>query len=211
MGGVKFLFEGWRKASIFQRIFSLLFAVGTALMPFLNHEKLGSDDYLFPKFFIFVPAIFLMTITIAFGFRDLSAKLVRSFPFAKQLYTKSVPLFTIILTLGTVLPIVTAYFIFLKTIGAETVQFSDTLIIGSVICFLLLLTTPIFATAKAGVIFSYCSVFIPIVILVELFGTKYKNGFGVPITVALLIFVGVLIFGTLWAFFISSVKFGKQR
>ena len=97
MGGVKFLFEGWRKASIFQRIFSLLFAVGTALMPFLNHEKLGSDDYLFPKFFIFVPAIFLMTITIAFGFCDLSAKLVRSFPFAKQLYTKSVPLFTIIL------------------------------------------------------------------------------------------------------------------
>lgn len=211
MRGVKFLFEGWRKASIFKHIFSLLFTVGTALMPFLNHEKLGSDDYLFPKLFIFVPAIYLMTITIAFGFRDLSAKLVRSFPFAKQLYTKSVPLFTIILTLGTVLPIVTAYFIFLKTIGAETVQFSDTLIIGAVICFLLLLTTPIFATAKAGVIFSYCSVFIPIVILVELFGTKFKNGFGVPLTTAVLIFAATIVFGIVWAFIISSVKYKKFR
>ena len=152
-----------------------------------------------------------MTITIAFGFRDLSAKLVRSFPFAKQLYTKSVPLFTIILTLGTVLPIVTAYFIFLKTIGAETVQFSDTLIIGAVICFLLLLTTPIFATAKAGVIFSYCSVFIPIVILVELFGTKFKNGFGVPLTTAVLIFAATIVFGIGWAFIISSVKYKKFR
>lgn len=192
-------------------VVTVVIAVVIAVLPFVMHEPLGEDDYMFPKIFISVDGVFVTSMGILCGCRDFGAnKLAPSMPIAKAMYTRSAPMFIVILGAGTSLVLLCAYFIFLGVIGAETVQFSDTLLMGAAVCGPLLIFMPLLARVPGGgLIGMYPSVLFVIVLMFVCGKEKKLYGFDVPLPISAGIFAAVLILGTVWAFWISAVNYRK--
>lgn len=212
MKGLKFIIQSWRRMAVFFWIgvvFSLIFAV----LPFFFHEEASSEDYLFPKVFIFFPSFFMMELGVICGCRDIAAnRLVRSFPIAKELYTKSVPTFVVLLMLGVSAVSVTAYFIFLGIIGAEEKHFADTLIIGAII------TAPVFASASfftnipGGGMFCVYIAVLPIVIMATVGSdTVMREGFGLSLPAAAAVSAALIIVSAALMFVIANRRFKKSN
>lgn len=212
MKGLKFIFDSWRKMPFFFW-FAIIVSLACALLPFLMHEDLGAEEYLFPKMFIFFPAFFMTEIGLICGCRDIAAnKLVRSFPIAKALYTRSVPIFITILMLGVSLVCVAAYFIFLGIIGAEAAQFADTLIIGAFIIAPELIVSALLANIPGGGVFAVYVAALPIVLVSTIGGdTVMRNGFGVSVPIAVLITAAAVIISAALMFIIANWRYKKSN
>ncbi len=208
MKGLKFLFKSWIKMPFFFW-FSIIFSAAFLVLPFVLHEEVGSEDYLAPKMFLFFPSMFMSELGLICGCRDIAAnKLVRSFPIAKELYTRSVPAFVMLITLGISAVSVGAYFIFLGIIGAEAVQFSDVLIIGAIICFSQLLVSSFLTTMLGGGVLAVYFVAAPMVAITVMDSKNLTHsGFGVPVWAAVLIFVAAAAAGTVLLFAISARRY----
>lgn len=218
MKGLRFLFDSWRKMPIcfwFGIVISLAFAV----LPFIFHNETEIDEYMFPKMFIFFPAFFMTEMGLICGCRDIAAnKLVRSFPIAKELYTKSVPMFVMILTLGISAVVVTAYFIFLGIIGAGAEQFADTLIVGAFIIAPELIASVLFAHIPGGGVLCVYVAALPIVLISTIGGdTVMRTGFGVPLPAAVLISAAAIAASAVlmfviarWRYMTSTVKINNM-
>lgn len=214
MKGLKFLFASWKKMPVFFWLGLGMSAVFLVL-PFVMHETLGSEDYLYPKIFLFFPSFFMAEIGLICGCRDIAAnKLVRSFPIARELYTKAVPTFILILTLGISIVVMLAYFVFLGIIGAEERQFADTLIIATLIIVPELIAPPFFTTTPGGGAIMIYFVMAPIVV-VSMIGahTTMHMGFDLPLWAAALIFtvsaaVSVMLLYRIaaWRYIKSNIK-----
>ncbi|MDE6725212.1 MAG: hypothetical protein K2J79_06370, partial [Ruminiclostridium sp.] len=134
-------------------IFLILFSMAIEVLPFVFHENLGSEDYLFPKAALFFASMILTAITAIIILRDLLGnKLVHSLPISKKLCTRSIPTFTAFLILGLSIVFIGVYFVFLGSINAETAQYSDTLIMGAAICGSLLFFSSVLMQNFAGII-----------------------------------------------------------
>lgn len=212
MRGLKLLFNSWYKMK-FLFWAMLVLAVLIGIMPFFEHEALGSDDYLFPKMFLFFPIILLAEVGLICGCRDICAnRLMRSVPIAKELYTRSVPVFITVMVVGSSAVMMTAYFIFLGVIGAEISQFSDTLICGALFCLPILILSPFAARVTAGGVIIVYALFLPAVAVVIIGGDKVQSsGFGLPLWAAAAIFAASLAVGTWFAFWISAVRYKKSN
>lgn len=195
----------------------IVVSIGFALVSFLGSANFDDDEYMFSNIFIYMPSFFLIEIGLICGTRDIAAnKLVRSFPIAEELYSRSVPIFIIILTLGVSAVAVAAYFIFLGIIGAEPAQFADTLVIGAVICAAELIISPFFAMYTAGgILVMYCVLILVwafIFILEKLCGIAVmQNGFGIPLWAAALIFAAAAAAGSALTFVIAKRRFKKSN
>lgn len=210
MRGLKLLFREWRSFPIALHIFCGLCVVGLTLIPFFMHEPLGSEDYIICKMFLFGMPFFMATLgSICTSFRLLCGnKLIRSVPISKQLYTRSVPAFILILTVGLSCVMLAAYFIFLKSIGAETTQYADALICGAIINLPPLIIMPLVADVPNGGAMLIWLCYLPIVGILKFFGQKIsENGFGLSLPVSIAVFLVTAIFGAVWGFGISDVKF----
>ncbi len=209
MRGLKLLFREWRSFPIFLHIFCGLCAIGLALIPFIMHEPLGSEDYIVCKVFLFSMPFFMTMLGSICATRVLwGNKLTRSLPIAKQLYTRSVPAFILILTVGLSCVMTAAYFIFLKSIGAETAHYADALICGAVMNLPTLIAMPIIADMPNGGVMSIWLCYLPIWGFVGFSGKHYKEtGFGLSLPVSAAIFAAVVILGGVWTFVISGVKY----
>ncbi|MCM1166780.1 MAG: hypothetical protein NC401_12310, partial [Ruminococcus sp.] len=109
------------------------------------------------------------------------------------LYTRAVPAFVLIVTLGVSAVVMCAYFIFLGIIGAAAVEFADTLIIGAVVNFLLIATAAFVTTTPGGGIVMVYAVIAPLTVLSVAGGdTVIRNGFGLPLWAAALIFIAAV-------------------
>lgn len=210
--GLTYIFKSWLRFPKGLIAGTAVIAAAFMVLPFVMHEPLGEDDYMFPKIFLFMSGIFMTNMGILCGCRDLGAnKLTPSMPIAKSMYTRSAPMFIVILGVGTPLVLLCAYFIFLGIIGAETVQFSDTLLMGAVVCGPLLIFMPLLARVPGGGLFGMYPSVLPVVLLMLFCGNEKKiNGFGVPLPISAGIFAAVLVLGTVWAFWISAVKYKKS-
>lgn len=218
MKGLKFLFDSWKKMPLcfwFGIALSLVFAV----LPFIFHNETTAEEYMFPKMFIFFPAFFMTEMGLICGCRDIAAnKLVRSFPIAKELYTKSVPMFVMILTLGISAVVVTAYFIFLGIIGAGAEQFADTLIVGAFIIAPELIASVLFAHIPGGGVLCVYVAALPIVLISTIGGdTVMRTGFGVPPPAAVLISAAAIAASAVlmfviarWRYMTSTVKINNM-
>lgn len=212
MKGLKFLFDSWRKMTFFFW-FGIIASLASAVLPFLMHEYLFAEDYLFPKIFIFFPAVFMTEIGLICGCRDIVAnKLVRSFPIAKELYARSVPIFVMILMLGVSAIAVAAYFIFLGIIGAEAAQFADTLIIGAVIIAPQFIAWSFAANIPGGGMFCFYVTALPIVLISIIGGdTIMRGGFGVSVQTAAVIFAISIAVSAAMMFIIANWWYKKSN
>lgn len=210
--GFNFIKETFLRTPKWAAVFVLLFSLVSAVLPFVAHEHIGSEDYLFPKIFVFFPSVFLTEMTIIFLIRDFAGnKFVRSMPIAKQVYTRSLPSLIVILTLGLSTVLMGCYFVFLKCIGAEIGQFSDTLLLGAVVCGSLLFFAPVFTQSPAGGVIMIYLASLPIVAAIFLMdGLQKSFGFGVPLYISITIFLLTAALGTVWAFFYSSQRYKKK-
>ena len=193
--------------------FGIVFSLGAAVLPFIFHNAPNAEEYMFPKIFIYFPSLFLTEIGLICGCRDIAAnKLVRSFPIAKELYTKSVPLFSAILTVGVSVVCVGAYFIFLGITGAEAEQFADTLIIGAVILAPQLIMSSFLAIIPGGGALGVYVAFLP-VILISVIGenTVMRRGFGVSVPAAALIFAVSVAVSAAVMFFLAGWNYRRSN
>lgn len=211
MRGLRYIFHNLRHIPISMLVVSLL-GIMVLIMPFAFHEELGSEDYIYPKLFISVTAVFFAILSISSGCRDISQnKLVASFPFAKELYTKSMPIFIVMSTLIVNLILIGAYFIFLGNLGAESAHFSDTLVCAGIISGAFLLCSPLLVRfSGGGVLMCIYIPAIPLVAVVIPTGAR-SNGFGLPIWVSAGIFIGAIIVGTAWTFIINNILYHRRK
>lgn len=212
MKGLKFIFDSWKKMPFFFW-FGIVFSLAFAVLPFVFHNDTSAEEYMFPKMFIFFPAFFMTEMGLICGCRDIAAnKLVRSFPIAKELYTKSVPALVLILTFGVSAVTVTAYFIFLGIIGADASQFADTLIIGAFIIAPELITSVLFSHIPGGGLFCVYAAAVPIVLIATIGGdTIMRKGFGVPVLSAAVIFAAVVAVSAVLMFVIAKWRYQKSN
>lgn len=210
--GFSFIKETFLRTPKWATVFVLLFSLVSAVLPYAAHEHIGSEDYLFPKIFVFFPSMFLTEMTIIFLIRDFAGnKFVRSMPIAKQVYTRSLPSLIVVLTLGLSTVLMGCYFVFLKCIGAEVGQFSDTLLLGTVVCGSLLFFAPVFTQSPAGGVIMIYLASLPLVAAIFLMdGLQKSFGFGVPLHISIIIFLLAAVLGTMWAFFYSSQRYKKK-
>lgn len=208
MKGLKFLFNSWRSMSFFFW-FAAVFSLAFAVLPFFFHEAHGGEDYLFPKIFIFFPSFMMAEIGLICGCRDIAAnKLVRSFPIAKELYTKSVPLYVLLLTLGISAIVMAAYFIFLGIIGAEECHFADTLLISALFIAPMLITSAFFASVPGGGLLCVYAAALPIVLIATVGDdTVMRDGFGYSFPAAALISAALIAAGAALMFLIVRRRF----
>ena len=193
--------------------FGIVISLAFAVLPFVFHEETSAEDYLFPKIFIFMPALFMVEMGLICGCRDIAAnKLVRSFPIAKELYTKSVPVFVMILTLGVSAVTVTAYFIFLGITGAGAAQFADTLIIGALVITPELIVSGFLANIPGGGVLGVYVMALPIVLIATIGGnTVMRTGFGVSVLTAVLIFAVSVAVSAVLMFVIARWRYQKSN
>lgn len=212
MKGLKFLFQSWRKMPFFFW-FGIVFSLAMAVLPFIFHEETSTEQYLFPKIFIFMPSLFMSELALICGCRDIVGnKLVRSFPIAKDLYTKSVPAFVMILTLGVSAITVTAYFIFLGIVGADAAQFADTLIIGAIVIAPELIVSGFLANIPGGGALCVYVVALPIVLIATIGeNTVMRAGFGVSVLTAVLIFAVSIAVSAVLIFVIARWRYQKSN
>ncbi|MDE7362119.1 MAG: hypothetical protein K2N38_09325 [Oscillospiraceae bacterium] len=208
MKGLKLLFDSWKKMSFFFW-FGIAFSLVLAVLPFFFNEEVTAEDYMFPKMFIFFPSFFMTEIGLICGCRDIAGnKLVRSFPIAKELYTKSVPMYITILTLGISAVSVIAYFIFLGIIGADAAQFADTLIIGAIVIAPELIVSGFFASIPGGGLFGVYVVALPIVLISTIGGnTVMRKGFGASVSTAAVIFAAAVTVSIVLMFIIARWRY----
>ncbi len=212
MKGLRFLFDSWKKMP-FLFWFSITVSLASAVMPFIFRNEPSAEEYMFPKMFIFFPAFFMTEMGLICGCRDIAAnKLVRSFPIAKELYTKSVPTFIMILTIGVSAVTVTAYFIFLGIIGADASQFADTLLIGTFIIAPELIVSILFSNIPAGGVACVYVAALPIVLISTIGGdTVMRMGFGVSLPIAAVIFAAAVIVSAALMFVIAKWRYIRSN
>lgn len=206
------MMTSWRRIPKLLFVFIILLTLGSVILPFAFHEPLGENDYMFPKVFLFfgvVVFVCLFSITSSGDFT--MNKFVRSMPIAKEMYTRSVPMFLLI-CMGAQVVIMLAYFLFLGIIGAEVTQYSDTLILGAIVCGSTLAFMPFAFSVSMGGLLGMYAVFAPIVITLVMLKKDVKlYGFNAPLPLAIGIFAAALILGTIWAFWISKVRFKRSK
>lgn len=207
-----FMMNSWRRVPKFLFVITILLTLGSIILPFVFHEPLGENDYMFPKVFIFFGVVtFICLFSIATSGDFTMNKFVRSMPIAKEMYTRSVPMFLLI-CMGAQVVIMLAYFLFLGIIGAETTQYSDTLVLGAIVCGSALVFMPFAFSVQMGGLLGMYAVFAPIVITMFMLKKEVKlYGFNAPLSLAIGIFAAALILGALWAFWISRVRFKRSK
>lgn len=212
--GLKYIFKSWwRFGSGGLTIGSVTIAAVMGVLPFIMHKPIGDEEYMFPNIFLFFAGVFVTCTGVIGGCRDLAFnKLARLFPIARELYTRSAPVFILICGVGVPAALMCAYFIFLTIIGAEAAQFSDTLIVGAIMCGALLIFMPLCVNKPAGGLLGMYPSVLPITAVMLLSGKETKmNGFGVPLPISAAVFAGAVMIGAIFAFWISAVNFGKSE
>lgn len=206
------MLNSWKRMPKGLTIFVGVLTLAAEVLPFVFHEPLGEEDYMFPKIFLFFGmVIFVCMFAIASGGEMSMNKFVRSMPMAKELYTRSAPMF-IVMSVGVQTIIMGAYFVFLGIKGAEATQFSDTLILGAVVCGSMMLFMPVTFPVPMGGLLGMYAVFAPIGITLFMLKKDVKlYGFNAPLPLAIGIFAAALILGTVWAFKISEARFRKRK
>ncbi len=212
MRGFKFMMNSRKRMPKALIIFVALLAAAVEILPFVFHEPLGKDDYMLPKVFLFFGAVFVMCLFgIAVSGELTMSKLVRSMPIAKELYTRYVPVF-IVLCEAAQTVVMLVYLIFLGAKGAELTQFSDTLIIGSIVSGSALLFMPVAYTVPMGTLLGLYVNIAPIGVFIMLLKKETKlNGLNLPLPLAIGAYAAALVFGSVWAFWISGVRFKRSN
>ena len=210
MTGLKFLFKSWFKY-IWTVLFGAAIFIGVTVLGCVAKEDMGSEDYLTSRAFLQLSVYGILTMASILGFVNLNGnKLIRSAPVAKELYTKSVPMFVIILTLIPTVISNGAYFISLAADGAPAAYYSDTLLCMAVQSALNIISFSLLSRVTLGGLLSIYVNMMPYIALLLFIGEDKKcSGFGLPVGTSLLIFAGAVVIASAIAFIVNGIFFKK--
>ncbi len=210
MRGLKFLFKGWVRWKWSIVLTAVLF-VGVLVLCCCAKEKLGHKEYLMAAAFLPVAYCTVLIMGTIISFSNITGnKLMLSSPIAKELYTVSVPLFIIILTLGSMIAANGTYFIVLAAQGASAEYYSDAFVFMAIGGGLNILTTSLFSRVMFGGMLGLYVHLMPYMGFILTLNEHTKRfGFGLPLQVSVLIFAGVIAAATAASFVINRAFFRK--
>lgn len=210
MKGLEYLFKSWFRWKWCVIITAALF-VGLLVTCCVGANELGSEDYLMSMAFLpLVPfCVLVMATTVAFVSIN-GCRLIRSSPIAKELYTRSVPMFIVGLTLGSMAVAVGVFFTFITVRGASAAYFSDAFIFMAIGCGVNIIGYSLLSRTMFGGIFGmYLTMFPYIGFILVLSNDIKHNGFGLPVWVSALIFAGTVIVSSVVSFVVCGIYFRK--
>ncbi|MDE7192691.1 MAG: hypothetical protein K2O14_01865 [Oscillospiraceae bacterium] len=210
MKGLEYLFKSWfrRKWSV---IITAALFVGLLVICCVGTNELSSEDYLMPMAFLPLVPYCVLVIAMSVAFISINGcRLIRSSPIAKELYTRSVPMFIIGLTLGSMAVAVGVFFTFITIWGASAAFFSDALIFMAIGCGVNIIGYSLLSRVMFGGIFGvYLTMFPYIGFILALSSDIKHNGFGLPVWASALIFAGAVIVSSAVSFIVCGVLFRK--
>lgn len=210
MRGLKFLFTRWARYKWSIALTAALFA-GTVVLCCCAAEMPGSEEYIMSGAFLPVAYCVAPMMGAIICFANITGnKLMLSSPIAKELYTVSVPLFIIIMTLGSMAVADGAYFIALAARGAGTECYSDALVFMAVGGGLDILTLSLFSRVQlGGMITLYVNMLPYIGFIMTLSGHVKRYGFGLPLWASALIFAGAVASASVLSFIINGAYYRR--
>ncbi len=211
--GLQFLFNrGFRL--LWLNVACLVLTISMLVIFFCFHEPLGNEDYLickmFPNFcvlaFVMMSGIFLCTDLVG-------NRAMRSIPISKALRLYSVPIYNTVLPFGLSAITILIYLVYIYIAGLDLVHFSDMLILSAVITGVMTVFSTIGMNFSFGMLFMIYA-YIPI-FAVNFFlpDDVWKNGFGMPLWAALLIYFGTAAVSSAISFIIARLfyKYGNFK
>lgn len=205
MQGLKFLFRSWAKW-VWSVVITVLLCGGLTAVACIFNENIGSEDYIYPKFCLQIGVLGAIVILVICGCNDLNNnRLIRSCPIAKELYTKSLPLFIIIMTIGLTVITNGIYFIVLAANGADTAHYSDTLIFAAKNVAVTIIAFSFLSRINFGGIMGIYLFVFEVVFIFE------QTGLGLTLPAAVLIFAAAVVISVAASFAITSLLFRKKN
>ncbi|MDE6030515.1 MAG: hypothetical protein K2G32_02725, partial [Oscillospiraceae bacterium] len=209
MRGLEYLFKSWLRWKWCVFITAAMF-VGLLVVCCVGWEELGSEDYLMPMAFLPIVPYCVLVMATTVGFVSINGcRLIRSSPIAKELYTRSVPLFIIGLTLGSLVIAVGVFFVVVIAHGASAAYFSDTLIFMGIGSGINIISYSLLSRMMFGGVFGVYLTFPYVGMILVLSEDIKRNGFGLPVWVSALIFAGALIVSSVISFIVCGIYFRK--
>lgn len=184
--------------------------VGLLVVCCVGWGELGSEDYLMPMAFLPIVPYCVLVMATTVGFVSINGcRLIRSSPIAKELYTRSVPLFIIGLTLGSLVIAVGVFFVVVMAHGASAAFFSDTLIFMGIGSGINIISYSLLSRMMFGGVIGVYLTFPYVGMILMLSDDIKHNGFGLPVWVSALIFAGALIVSSVISFIVCGIYFRK--
>ena len=212
MNGIKYLVKRTfcHKIAV---LITLLVAAGMMAAVIIFHEPLGADDdYLMCKLCAHLGSCFFVMVSYIFLSAELNGnRLMRSTPFSKSLRLKSVPLFCSIMGIGSTALINLIYAVYILVSKQELSNISDMIVVSLpvLLCYIVL-----------GVIamnINYGSILM-IYLYLPLGGTgfflsdkNWREGFGLSIAPAVLIYIATAAVCVILAFVIAKLFYEKAE
>ncbi len=211
MTGLKYLLNSLRMQKFVW--FATAAFAALAALPYVASEPFGSEEYLYPKIALFlVPTAFELIVMTFLSVELIGNKAVRALPVSRELFTRSLPILQIIMSYGLALALMGGYMSYLETRGCGVREFSDVLIIGSVICFLTLFAGKLFENVSFGWLSVMYLVILPAIGAAGLLPQKLKSeGFNVPLGAAVSAFALSFLLSSAFCFWQSKLKFTKSN
>lgn len=211
MTGLKYLLNSLRMQK-FVWISAAAFAL-LATLPYVASEPFGSEEYLYPKIALFLGPLAFELIVMTFLSVELNGnKAVRALPISRELFTRSLPILQIIISYVLPLALMGGYMAYLKARGCGEGEYSDTLIIGSVVCFLTLFVGKLFENISFGWLSVMYLVILPVIGAAGFLPQKLKSeGFNIPLGAAISVFALSFLLSSAFCFFVSKLNFTKSN
>lgn len=209
MRGLKFLFKNWAKWKWSIALTAVLF-VGVVVCSCCFGEKLGHEEYLMSAAFLPVAYCTVLMMGTIVSFANITGnKLMLSSPIAKELYTVSVPLFIIVLTLGSMIAANGAYFIVLAVEDATVEYYSDAFVFMAIGGGMDILVFSLFTRVQLGGMLGLYVNLMPYIGFILILDEAKSCGFGLPLWTSVLIFAGSVAAASVISFIVNKAFYKR--
>lgn len=212
MRGLKFLFVRWARYGWSIALTAALFA-GMVILCCCAVEMPGGEEYLMSGAYLPVAYCVVPMMGAIISFANITGnRLMLSCPIARELYTVSVPLFIIVLTLGSMAVADCAYFISLAARSAPAEFFSDAFVFMAIGGGLDIIALSLFSRVQlGGMITLYVNLLPYIGFIMALSNDVKRYGFGLPLWISALIFVGAVAAASIFSFAVSRAFYKRMN
>ncbi len=194
-------------------IIAYVCVIAAVVLECVFHVPVGKEDYFISKTVLVMTCQLVVVISVPVVSSSItSTRAVRSFPMARELYTKGLTLFTAVMCAGTALVGVGAYAVFMLVTGAEGAgsAISDTFILAAVCVSPEIILLPVLMQTNYGFI-AGMYLAMPdmwLLAIIASFITE-DNGFGLPAWAGIAIFAGAVALSVAIGYMLSATTYKR--
>ena len=211
--GLKFLFRRGFRSKVINIVCAVL-TVAMFVLVVLFHEPIGAEDYLICKTFsVFGMLMFVMLSGIFLCTDMVGNRAVYAVPMSKAMRLYSKPLYNTIVPFAIAAVSNIAYIVFVLVSGMDVCNISDALILTSVVCALVTISSTLGMNIMYGM-FLMIYVYFPVAAMGFIIpGDVWEFGFGLPLWAAVLIYFAVIAAASGISFVIARLfwKYGNFK